>query len=171
MEQKSNHLIKPHTMIAKIFHWGFIVVFAYALAKQLGSIHELADRSLLRFEIHFAIAFLVLLAARFIYMRLTRPSALPDDTSPTMRMAARLGHLAMYLSLAMIAVSGLMIGWLYSRGGSEAAGMDLALGLHEASVMASYITIGLHIAAALFHRFKGDGIWSTMVPVWTEKEK
>lgn len=159
---------KDHSLIAKIFHWGFIVVFAYALTKQLGSVGELADTALLRFEVIFAIAFLLLLGVRFAYMHLTRPTALPDTTSPLMKFLARAGHLAMYASLAMIAISGLMIGAIYAYIGPEGFWMDAALGLHEASVMASYVTIGLHVTAALYHRWLGDGIWSTMVPLWKE---
>jgi cytochrome b561 len=37
--------------------------------------------------------------------------------------------------------------------------------VHELAVTASYWLIGLHIAAAVFHRFKNDGVWNSMVPV------
>lgn len=144
------------------------MVFAYGLTKQLDSVDQLSDAALLRFEIVFALVFLALLAIRYAYMHLTRPTALPADTPPMMKKLARLGHLAMYLSLAMIAVSGIVIGALYNAGGARATGMELAIALHEASVTATYATIALHVAAALFHRLKGDGIWSAMVPVWKE---
>lgn len=160
--------IKPHGLIAKIFHWGFIVVFAYALTKQLDNVTQLEDAALLRFEVIFALAFLALLGLRFVYMRMTRPTALPENTSPMVKMMARAGHLAMYGGLAMIAISGLMIAAAYSLGGPEGFGMGIALGLHEVSVLASYLTIGLHVVAALYHRLKGDGIWSAMVPFWKE---
>lgn len=163
--------IQSHSLLAKVFHWGFILLFAYALTKQLGSVDELADTALLRFEIIFALAFLALLAVRYLYMRMTRPTALPESTPKPVKLAARAGHLAMYISLAMIAVSGLMIGAAFYLGGAEGIGMTPALFLHEVSVMASYIMIALHVAAALFHRLKGDGIWSAMVPVWTEKKR
>jgi len=161
--------IRPHTLLAKIFHWGFILVFIYALTKQLAAVEELNDTALLRFEIIFAALFLLLLAVRYIYMRRTQPTALPETTSRTMKLMARAGHLGMYISLAMIAISGLIIGALFSIGGSEAPGMDAAIGLHEISVVATYGTIALHVAAAFYHRLKGDGIWSSMVPVWKEK--
>ena len=163
--------VQNHSLMAKIFHWGFILVFIYALTKQLDNITQLEDHALLRFEIVFAAAFLLLLAVRFVYMRFTRPTALPETTSPTMKFLARAGHLAMYASLALIAISGLMIGAIFSWWGADGPGMGVALGLHEFSVMATYITIGLHVAAALYHRLKGDGIWSAMVPVWTERDK
>jgi|TARA_B100000900_G_scaffold379785_1_gene364950 cytochrome b561 len=33
----------------------------------------------------------------------------------------------------------------------------------------SYWLIGIHIAAALYHRWLGDGVWNAMVPVWKER--
>ena len=42
--------------------------------------------------------------------------------------------------------------------------------VHELAVTASYWLIGLHIVAAVFHRFKNDGVWNSMVPVCKEKE-
>ena len=160
--------IKNHGLVAKVFHWGFIVVFAYALTKQLDNVGQLSDRDLLRFEVIFAIAFLALLGIRYAFMRATKPTALPLSAPWLKRLLARAGHLAMYVSLALIAVSGLLIGALYSAGGPEAPGMAVAVGLHEVSVLATYVSIAVHIAAAVFHRFKGDGIWSAMVPVWKE---
>lgn len=169
--QTAHTTVKPHGILAKVFHWGFIAVFLYALTKQLDSVDQLVDPALLRFEVVFAIAFLVLLAGRFFYMRWAMPTALPDDTPRVMKTMARLGHLAIYGSLAMIAVSGLMIGAAYSISGASGLFMDVSLFLHETSVIAAFAMIALHIAAALFHRLKGDGIWSSMVPVWKERQK
>ena len=126
---------KPHSLIAKTLHWGFIAVFVYAIIKQIDGIEELSDPALLRFEIIFAFGFLLLLLVRFVYMRLTRPTALPDDTPKHMRLMARAGHLAIYVSLSMIAISGLLIGLLYQMGGPEATGMGLAIGLHEVCLL------------------------------------
>lgn len=171
MTEISDSEIKPHGLLAKIIHWGFILIFAYALYKQLDGVEQLAEPGLLQFEIIFALGFLLLLGLRFFYMRFTMPSALPETTPRRLKLMARAGHLAIYLSLAMIAVSGLLIGLAYSFGGPDGAGMAIALFLHEISVLAAYASIALHIAAAFFHRLKGDGIWSAMVPVWTEKSR
>lgn len=168
MDQNTAPSAKPHGLIARVFHWGFIVVFIYALLKQLDGIEQLAEPGLLRFEVVFALGFLGLLIARYTYMRVTMPSALPETTAPMMKRLARAGHLAMYISLAMIAISGLMIGAIYARQGPDGAGMGIAMFLHENSVLAAYLSIGLHVAAALYHRLKGDGIWSSMVPIWKE---
>ncbi len=171
MARQQEQQLPQHSRIAQIFHWGFAAIFIYAITKQVGSVRQLADPALLRFEVIFAIGFLVLLAARFLYMRNTRPTALPNTTHPMLKFMVRAGHLAMYASLSMIAVSGLMMGAVFTYGSRNGVAMDVAVGLHEASVNAAYLTIGLHIAAALYHRLKGDGIWSAMVPVWTEKSR
>lgn len=161
---------RPHSLLAKVFHWSFIAVFVYAILKQVGGVNDLADAALLRFEVVFALGFLILLAVRFVYMRMTRPSALPETTPRWMKLAARAGHLAMYVSLACIAVSGLLIAAVYSTLGPDSWIMEPLLGLHGLTVQVTYVAIGLHVAAALFHRLKGDGIWSAMVPVWREKK-
>ena len=49
--------------------------------------------------------------------------------------------------------------------------MGIAIALHEFSAFLSYVTIGIHVAASLYSRFKGEGIWNAMVPVWQESKK
>ena len=96
-------------------------LFAYGIAKQVDDITQLADFSLLRFELIFATIMLVLLAVRFLYMRKTQSSSLPDETHPMQKLAARLVHLGMYVSLTTIAISGIFVGVIYWI---EYAGLD-----------------------------------------------
>ena len=42
------------------------------------------------------------------------------------------------------------------------------IAVHELAVTASYWLIVVHVAAAVFHRLKQDGVWSSMVPIWKE---
>ena len=49
--------------------------------------------------------------------------------------------------------------------------MAVAIALHELSAFLSYITIGIHVAASLYSRYKGEGVWNAMVPVWQERTK
>lgn len=74
-EQDSIEAVSPHSFTAKVIHWGFIGVFAYALSKQLDELEELEDFSLLHYEMAFAAVFLGLLIARFVFMHPTRPTA------------------------------------------------------------------------------------------------
>jgi cytochrome b561 len=46
--------------------------------------------------------------------------------------------------------------------------IEAIIAVHELAVTTSYLLIGLHISAAVFHRFKHDGVWNSMVPVWKE---
>lgn len=160
--------LAPHSRTAKILHWGFILVFAYGLAKQLDEVEELEDFALLQNEMLFASVFLFVLFARFAYMRATRPTALPKTTDQRTQRWARVVHLAMYASLALIAVSGLCIGGLYWSGTKTGLVMDIALVAHEIAVHGSYLLIAGHVGAALWHRNQRDGIWNAMVPIWQE---
>ncbi len=165
---KNSETARRHSTAAKAFHWGFIVVFIYALTKQLDEVEELEDLSLLQTEMLFASVFLILLIARFVYMQTTQPSVLAADAPGATRLLARAVHLAMYASLALIAVTGLVIGGLYGSGIKQGTLMEIALVAHEIAVNTTYFLILGHVAAAVYHRRKGDGIWNAMVPVWKE---
>ena len=89
---------------------------------------------------------------------------LPSDTPGMEMLMAQSVHLGMYASLAMIAVTGLVIGGMYWSGIKSGTEMHIALMAHEFFVQTSYFLIVLHISAAVYHRRKGDGIWSAMVP-------
>lgn len=160
--------IVPHTLAAKAAHWGFLAFFVYALTKQLDEVEELEDLALLEYEMIFASVFLLLLIGRFVFMQSTRPSVLPAEPKRE-RLLARVVHLAMYASLALIAASGLAIGGLYKAGVKSGDAMDAVLLLHEIAVNSSYFLILGHVGAAIYHRRKGDGVWDAMVPVWKER--
>ncbi|WP_150525950.1 cytochrome b [Roseibium sediminis] len=160
---------KPFGRVAKFFHWSFPVLFGFGIFKALDNVGQLADQALLHFEMGFAMFFLAFLVARFAFMRRTQSTSLPDGTPRHIKISANAVHLAMYTSLAAIAISGIAIGGLYEHGFASGAAMTAAIALHEFSIAASYILIGLHIAAALYHRIKRDGIWNAMVPVFQEK--
>jgi cytochrome b561 len=74
----------------------------------------------------------------------------------------------MYVLLATIAVSGILIGGIYWIGMKDGLLIEGIIAVHELAVTASYWLIGVHVAAALFHRLKQDGVWSSMVPIWKE---
>ena len=159
-----------YSTIAKIFHWGFVALFAYGIAKQIDNISQLENFALLRFELIFAIILILLLAVRFVYMTKTQTSALPEETSLFQKLASKLVHLGMYALLATIALSGILIGGIYWIGIKDGLLLVGIIAVHELAVTTSYWLIGLHVAAAVFHRFKNDGVWNSMVPVWKEAE-
>ena len=57
-----------YSTTAKVFHWGFVILFVYGIAKQVDDISQLEDFVILRFELIFATIFILLLAIRFVYM-------------------------------------------------------------------------------------------------------
>ena len=69
-----------YTFTAKFFHWGFVVLFAYGVFKQIENINQLEDLALLKFEITFAVLFIFFLIIRFFYMTRTQTSSLPPNT-------------------------------------------------------------------------------------------
>jgi cytochrome b561 len=142
-----------YSTTAKAFHWGFVVLFIYGIGKQVDEISLLEDFALLRFELIFAIILV-----------------LPEETSALQKLAAKVVHLGMYASLAAIAISGILIGGIYWMGMKDGLLIEAIIAVHELAVTTSYSLIGLHISAAVFHRFKHDGVWNSMVPVWKETE-
>ena len=158
-----------HSFLAKVFHWGFIAVFSYGLINQVDEVEELEDAAFLLEEMVFAILFLIVLLARFIYMRSTRRRAVPGKQSSAMLRLARVVHNGIYASLTMLALSGLLIGGMYALAVKGGTIFGLVLWLHEACYWTSVNLIALHIVGAIYHRYLGDGVWSSMVPLFVER--
>ena len=162
---------KQHTLLGKVFHWGFVLLYAYGIFKQIDDLSQLEDTTLLQFEIIFASVFLLLVVIRYGYMR--RFETFQGSVVPVHRYHkrfARLMHVAMYLCLVLLPLTGLAIAGLYTQGiGEEELAMDVAIGLHALSADLSYALIAIHVVAALYSRIKGEGVWTSMVPVFTEK--
>ena len=163
-EREGRHYGLP----ALVLHWGFVALFIYGVIKQVDSVSQLEDAAFLRFEMVFAAVFLVLLAGRFAFMKARHVSALPADTPVWQQWAARMAHHGMYASLAGIALSGMMIGLIYGAGFTSGWLLEAAMELHGLTVLLAYWLIGIHVAAALYHRWLKDVVWSAMAPVWKE---
>jgi cytochrome b561 len=146
-----------------------VLLFIYGVTKQVDEIEQLEDKLFFQFEIIFAVIFLFLLAIRFVYMNKTQETSLPDDTSKIQKIAARTVHLGMYSTLAGTAITGLLIGLFYWLSFTEGLFIDLLIAIHSFVVNGLYWLIGIHIIAAVYHRLKKDGVWSSMVPFLKEK--
>ena len=160
-----------YSKIAKLFHWGFVLLFAYGVAKQVEDINQLENISFLKFEVIFASIFLFLLIIRFVYMKKTQKTSLPKDTPKLQKLAAKIVHNGMYILLAGTVLSGLLIGFLYSLGTKSGFLIEFIIVIHELVINLLYFLIGIHIFAATYHRLKKDGVWSSMVPFLKEKDK
>ena len=123
---------RKHTTLGKVLHWGFLVLYAYGIFKQIDDLSELEDTALLLFEIAFATLFLVIVILRYAYMR--RFETFQGATVPVSavhKKSARAIHVAMYLCLALLPLTGLAIAALYTQGvGEEALAMDAMISLH-----------------------------------------
>ena len=153
-----------YTLTAIIFHWSFVILFAYGISKQVDNINQLEDLALLKFEITFALLFIVFLVARFVYMKRTQKSSLLSNTPRVQKILAKAVHYGMYIGMISIAFSGVMIGCLYWLGLKSGLIIETIIGWHELSVSAVYWLVGLHLIGAIFHKFKNDGVWESMVP-------
>ena len=162
-KNKSNY-----STLAKIFHWGYVIFFAYGVAKQVDNLSQLEDSFFFRFEITFALIFLTLLIIRFVYMTKTQKTSLPIDTPKSQKIVAKIVHLGMYVLLASVAISGLIIGLLFWLGFKNDFFIEIVISIHEFIVNLLYWFIGIHIFAATYHRLKKDGVWSSMVPFFKE---
>ena len=164
LEKKNSHYSK----LAKLFHWGFVILFIYGVAKQVDDINQLEDIIFFRSEIIFAIIFLILLIIRFIYMKTTQNTSIPEETSDFQKIASKFIHNGMYLLLILIVLSGLLIGYLYWLTNTPFL-IKITITFHEIVINLLYVFIGIHILAAIYHRLKKDGVWSSMVPFLKEK--
>ena len=169
---------QSHTRLAKSLHWTFIILYVYGIFKQVNDLQELEDNGLLVFEIIFASIFLAIVILRYSYMR--RFKTFLGARNPVHIVhyyLARSVHRAMYACFILLPLTGLIIAGLYTQGytvnatpDEEQTIMDVVLDLHGAVADLSYILIFIHIAAAVYSRLKGEGVWSSMVPVLKENK-
>ena len=160
-----------YSQLAKAFHWGFVILFVFGVAKQVDNISQLEDIAFLRFEIIFALIFLLLLTLRFIYMKKTQNTSLPPETPKIQKIIAKSVHNGMYFLLAGTVLSGLLIGVLYWLGFKGGFLLELTVSIHELIINVLYGFIAVHVVAATYHRLKSDGVWSSMVPIFKETNK
>jgi len=170
--------VKSHTTMAKFIHWLFIILYVYGIFKQVNQLEDLEDNQLLLFEIIFASIFLIIVILRYSYMRRFKTFlGAREPVHIVHYYFARSVHKAMYACFILLPLTGLIIAGLYSQGYTENATpdeeqtvMDLVLDIHGAVADLSYMLILLHIAAAIYSRLKGEGVWSSMVPILKEKK-
>ncbi len=160
---------KPHSTLAKFIHWTFIPLYAYGIFKQLDDLSQLENTGLLIFEVVFAAVFLIIVILRFSYMK--RYETFTGAREPIHYVhvyAAKAVHLSMYLCLILLPLTGLVIAGLFVQGIKTGVLQDSVLVVHEFSALMSYYLIAIHVIAAIYARIKGDGVWSSMVPILKE---
>lgn len=162
---------KSHTNLAKIIHWGFIILYAYGILKQIDDLSQLEDTGLLIFEVIFASVFLLIVLIRYFYMSRFETFLGAHEPVPVMhKFLAKTIHTSMYLCLILLPLTGLMIAGLFAQEIKDGPLIEIVVGLHGFSADLSYLLIAIHVVAALYSRIKGEGVWSSMVPLWKERE-
>lgn len=170
--------MKSHSKKAKLIHWSFIILYVYGIFKQVNALEDLEDKELLVFEIIFASIFLIIVILRYSYMRRFKTFlGAREPVHIVHYYFARSVHKAMYACFILLPLTGLIIAGLYSQGytvnatpDEEQTIMDFVLDLHGAVADLSYMLIIVHIAAAIYSRLKGEGVWSSMVPILKENK-
>ena len=160
-----------HSRLAKIIHWSFILLYVYGIVKQVDDISDLEDSKLLVFEVIFATVFLGIVIGRYFYMR--KVETMHASTAPVHRVhkiIAKSVHSSMYVVLALLPLSGLAIAFLFNQGIQDGPMQLFALSVHEFAATASYVLIAIHVSAAIYSRIKGEGVWSSMVPIMNDEK-
>ena len=160
-----------HSILGRVLHWFFVLLFGYGVFKQIENKEQLNDLGLLISEMFFAVAFLLFIIFRFIYMKRRYKPTLPSETSKIQLITAKVVHTSMYFALTGIAISGLGIGTLFWLGYKNGLLIETVIWVHELLFSTILWLISIHILAAIYHRTRHDFVWSSMVPVLKEKVK
>ena len=165
---------------AKVFHWLIVALLAvqYPIGWLMPDIHrDMKPGAAMTFHVSSGIVILVLIVLRLIW-RLTHPVAQESSLPPWQRLSAEAVHWLLYVLVLATTVTGWLFasfrGWSISfffltpmpmlASDNAAAGKTID-GLHQAMEWALLVVIGIHIAAALAHRFiYRDRIMQRMLP-------
>ena len=164
----------------RLLHWLMALLIVAMLFIGAGMVSTVSEMRTWLIELHKPLGILILcLAAIRICVRLLRPTpALPTDLPILIRLGAHLSHVALYV--LMIALP--LVGWaMLSAGGYPVAlfgafhlppmtAIDPALyallrRTHTLLAYALFLTILMHLGAALFHAWiRRDGVFGSMAP-------
>ncbi len=153
---------------AKIFHWLIVALLTvqYPIGWLMPDLHRgMTPGAPMTFHVSFGIVILVLIVLRFVW-RVTHPVAPESRLPPWQRLSSEAVHRLLYVLVLATTITGWLFasfrGWSISLFylvplpmlASDSAEAGKAIdGLHQAMELALLVVIGLHVAAALAHRF------------------
>lgn len=167
-------------LLARALHWSMaaLIFILLALGLYMTSLPD-SDAKWGWYDWHKAFGMLVffLLAFRLLWRHLSPPPALPTSMTTAEKALAHLGHLALYLCMLLLPLSGYLdsawggyhisfFGWfdiplLFAK---DKALFDLAVTVHWLTAYALIALLAAHIGAALLHHFiKKDGVLLRML--------
>ncbi len=178
---------QDYTAVAKALHWliAALIVVMFPLAWTMGDFSGIQKFKLYNLHKSIGIAILALMTLRLFWRSLNAAPALPASAPQRERVAAHLGHLALYAVLFLMPLSGWamisasdkpsvlfgytafpLIPWLSELPlDQKKAYGELFKGVHEFTANVLLFLIVIHAAAALRHAFVlRDGIMSSMLP-------
>jgi len=169
-----------HDALTQVLHWTIALLvtgtFILALVRDELPRGELKT-SLLNLHMSVGVLVILLTLVRLAW-RPFAPRVAPLEMSPMMHLAARLGHLALYVALLAVPLVGLLTWWARGRGvdvfglvtlpSPLVANRELAHTfeeVHEVVGNAIMILAGLHALAAILHQVVlRDGTLGRMLP-------
>jgi cytochrome b561/polyisoprenoid-binding protein YceI len=178
---------EDYTAAAKTLHWlaAALIAALFALAWTMGGFSGLEKFRLYNLHKSLGLVMLGLMSLRLL-SRLIRPAPpLPRSMAPAERLAAHFVHLALYITLFVMTLSGWamisssdkpsvffnaapfpLIPWLASLAPDEKkAFAKLFLSVHETAANVLLVLLAAHVAAAFRHAFiLKDGMMSRMLP-------
>ena len=172
---------RPHYgTTAKTFHWLIVALLAvqYPIGWLMPDLHRNQQPGApMTFHVSFGITILILIVLRFAW-RLTHPVAPESSLPPWQRLSSGVAHWLLYALVLGTTVTGWLFasfrGWSLSyfylaplpmlAADNAAAGKAID-GLHQAMELALIVTIGIHVAAAIAHRWiYRDRVMQRMLP-------
>jgi cytochrome b561 len=165
---------------AKIFHWLIVALLAvqYPIGWLMPDLHRNQQPGApMTFHVSFGITILILIVLRFAW-RLTHPVAPESSLPPWQRLSSEVVHWLLYALVLGTTVTGWLFasfrGWSLSyfyltplpmlAADNPEAGKAID-GLHQAMELALIVTIGIHVAAAVAHRWiYRDRVMQRMLP-------
>lgn len=156
--------IPPHGFVTRTIHWLSAGLLGYGYFKGLDNPSQLADPTLLQFEVIFAVILGGLFLARFFWThKVAGSTRLPADAPKWEKWGAKSVHLGLYAAVFGIVLSGLGIAGLYASGITGGLLMGTVIGLHEASLAALPVLLLAHILGAFWHKLiRRDGVMESM---------
>lgn len=162
--------------ITRLFHWGMAVLIGWQALKifdRLDDGEHWVGETLVPYHLSIGTLLFVLVVVRIVWVlkqRDNRPSPIPF-----MATAARVGHILLYVLMALLPITGVLAvvggghGWsafgvqLVAKG-PEIPWMSLIGGLHSPLAVMFLALIAGHIGMALYHHFiRNDGLLRRMV--------
>ncbi len=183
--------VRRYTRVAMFLHWliALLIIINVALIWSVDWISEERIRLVIDSHKSFGITVLGLVLMRMLWRAANPPPQLPDAYPPAEKKAAHLAHIALYVLMIGLPLSG----WMHDSAWKAAGEIKMYLfglfewprigvimnlepafkerlhgifgGIHHWLAYALYVLVGLHIAAALKHQFwDGDPELQRMWP-------